>query len=328
MNAAAALAAEHRALAAIEELSRLNRSRRDPRVEQQLVELRHGAFPELPDSPGRSEWPPDLADPFPRERDLPIIDAGQLSGALVGGTITNHGCLRVDGLIDPPNVTRIIDQIDRAFDGRARLAKGADPAEVAPWYVPLAAGRDEADGFSSPFFVRVVDAPGIMWEIIELFRARGVIDAVAEYFGERPTMIANKWVLRRARSGADTTDFHQDGAFLGEGIRTVNCWITLTDCGPGTDRPSLEVIPRRFSDIIPPGVGAKHTWSLAESTVMELAPEVPVARPFMGAGDALFFDERMPHRTTNGTDLGTRYAIESWFVAPSSSLPRHEPIVL
>lgn len=327
MAAAAASASAGRALDAIDDLTRLNRARRDPRVERQLVGVRHAASSELPAS-GRSEWPPTLVDPFPEEQRLPAVEAAQLSGAVVGGGITNHGCVRVNGLIEASAVGRLKEQIDRAFDGRARLADGADPSEVAPWYVPFEAGREEADGYSSPFFVRVVDAPGTMWEVVELFERTGVIAAVAEYFGERPTMIANKWVLRRAPHGADGTDFHQDGAFLGEGIRTVNCWIALSDCGPGTGRPALELVPRRFPDIIPTGVGAKHTWSLAEDTVLQAAPDVSVAQPVIDAGDALFFDERMPHRTTNGPELGTRYAIESWFVAPSSSLPRHEPIVV
>ncbi len=328
LKAATSLAAEGHALEAIVELSRLNRSKRDSRIERRLVELRHAASSELPASSGRPEWPPTLVDAFPDEQDLPVIEADHLSGELVGGTITNHGCLRVNHLLDPATVGRIIEQIDRAFDARERLANGADPADVAPWYVPFEAGREEADGFSSPFFIRVIDAPGTMWEILEQFTQKGVISAVAEYFGERPTMIANKWVLRRAPRGADSTDFHQDGAFLGEGIRTVNCWITLSDCGPGTGRPALEFLPRRFEDIIPTGVGAKFNWTLAESTVMQAAPDVSVSRPLINAGDALFFDERLPHRTTNGTELGTRYAIESWFVSPSSSLPRHEPIVL
>jgi hypothetical protein len=328
LRTAAALSAEGRALEAIDLLTRLNRSGRDRRIERQLVALRHAAFRELPTHAGRADWPPTLADPFPAAQDLPVVEAGELSAALVGGAITNHGCLRVNHLLDPSTIPQIIDQIDRAFEGRERLAKGANPDDVAPWYDPFWAGRDEADGFSSRFFIRVIDAPATMWEIIEQFTNQGVIDAVAEYFGERPSMIANKWVLRRAPHGADGTDFHQDGAFLGEGIRTVNCWITLTDCGPGTDRPALEMIPHRFEALIPTGVGAKFNWTLAESTVMDAAPGVPVSRPTINAGDALFFDERLPHRTTYGTDLGVRYAIESWFVAPSSSLPRHEPIVL
>jgi hypothetical protein len=42
----------------------------------------------------------------------------------------------------------------------------------------------------------------------------------------------------------------------------------------------------------------------------------------------MFFDERLPHRTTQGLDLGYRYAIESWFVAPSSYPAKHVPVVL
>jgi hypothetical protein len=45
-------------------------------------------------------------------------------------------------------------------------------------------------------------------------------------------------------------------------------------------------------------------------------------------GDALFFDEHLPHRTSVGADLGLRYAIESWFVAPSSYPDKHLPVVL
>ncbi len=328
LRAATTLAAEGRALQAIEELSRVNRAQRDPRIECRLVELRHAAFPELPINSGRTEWPPTFVDPFPEEQDLPTIDSNQLSSDFVGGTITNHGCLRVNQLLDPLSAARIIEQIDLAFEARERVHNGADPAEVAPWYVPFEAGREEADGFSSTFLIRVVDAPGVMWEILEHFTKSGLISSVAEYFGERPTMIANKWVLRRAQRGADTTDFHQDGTFLGDGIRTVNCWITLSDCGPGTGHPALEIIPRRFHDVLPTGVGAKFHWTLAESTVMGAAPDVPVSRPLLKAGDAMLFDELLPHRTTPGTELGIRYAIESWFVSPSSSLPRHEPIVL
>lgn len=328
LRSADALAAQGQTLKAIDKLSHHNRSASDPRIERRLVELRHAAFPELPTASGRPDWPPTLPDPFPGEADLPVIDATELSGAMVGGTITNHGCLRVNNLLDSATVERIIDQIDRAFDARAELANGADPEDVAPWYVPFHAGREEADGFSSKFLVRVVDAPRTMWEIHSQFASKGVIAAVAEYFDESPTMIANKWVLRRAQSGADTTNFHQDGVFLGEGIRTVNCWIALTKCGPGTGRPALEVMPRRFEDILPAGVGAKFNWTLTESTVLEAADGVTVSRPVFNPGDALFFDERLPHRTSYGPELGVRYAIESWFVSPCSSLPRHEPIVL
>ena len=150
--------------------------------------------------------------------------------------------------------------------------------------------------------------------------------AVTEYLGERPAMIANKWVLRRSPSGKAGTDYHQDGAFLGEGIRTVDCWIALTDCGPGTGRPAIDLVPRRFP-LIPPGEGAAFTWSITEQAVHAAAPDAPVASPVFRAGDAIFFDEVLPHRTSVGLDLGERYAIESWFVAPSCYPAGQVPLV-
>ena len=44
------------------------------------------------------------------------------------------------------------------------------------------------------------------------------------------------------------------------------------------------------------------------------------------ASDGL--DELLPHRTGRGRSLGTRYAVESWFVAPSSYPDSHVPLVL
>ena len=161
-----------------------------------------------------------------------------------------------------------------------------------------------------------------------MFEETGIRRAVGEYFAERPVMIANKWVLRRSASGKIGTDYHQDGAFLGEGIRTVDCWISLSHCGPGTGRPGLDIVARRFGSIIPPGEGAAFPWSLTEAAVESAAPDATIVSPVFAPGDVLFFDERLPHRTTVGLDLTTRYAIESWFVAPSSYPAKHVPIVL
>jgi hypothetical protein len=55
---------------------------------------------------------------------------------------------------------------------------------------------------------------------------------------------------------------------------------------------------------------------------------VPVLRPKLGPGDALLFDHLFLHRT--GVDPGMtreRYAIESWFFAPSSYPEGQIPIV-
>ena len=60
--------------------------------------------------------------------------------------------------------------------------------------------------------------------------------------GERPALSVKKSTLRRVP--VDTqTDWHQDGAFIGEDIRTCNGWIALTDCGG--DPPGVELVPPR-----------------------------------------------------------------------------------
>lgn len=322
-----AAVAEGRAVDAIDRLTEANRARRDATLERRLVELRHDAFTTWDRTPGRPEWPRRLPDPFPGEEGIPSAPVSQLTGDLLGGALVHHGCLRVDALLGPDDVANLVGRIDAAFAARARLAEGAPLEAAAPWFVPFEPGRNKAEGFGHQAFVRTVDAPGALFDLAELFDRTGVRAAVTDYFAERPAMIANKWVLRRTTGGKLGTDYHQDGAFLGEGIRTVDCWIALTDCGPGTGNPAMDLVPRRF-EVLESGEGAAFRWSLSEDAVAAAAPGAPVVSPTFAAGDALFFDERLPHRTSVGTDLGTRHAVESWFVAPSSYPAKHEPVVL
>jgi len=315
------------ALDAIEELSRVNRDAPDPDRERRLVELRHQAYGAVPVAPGRPAWPPDLADPFPGERGLPEISADQLSAAVIGGGVVHHGCVRVNGLMSADEAARFRDYIDASFDERDHDASG-DGAELATRsYVPFPLGREKADGFGRAGFVRAVDVPRALFDLVEVFAATGVRAAITDYFQERPVMIANKWVLRKTATGKIGPDFHQDGAFLGDGIRTIDCWIALSHCGPGTGKPAVDLVPRQFP-ILASGEGAAFSWSLAEEVVTAAAPDAEIVSPVFAPGDALFFDERLPHRTTVGLDLSTRYAIESWFVAKSSYPSKHVPIVL
>jgi hypothetical protein len=328
LNAAAALAEQGRTLQAVDDLTAVHHEHPDHRVARRLVELRNAAFAELPKAPGRPDWPATFADPFPGQEGLVEIDAAKLSGDVLGGAITNHGCLRVNGLLDDATVGRLRDRIEQAFTARERAKAGAPVDSVAPFFVPYEPGQAKAQGFGGDLFIRVVDAPDALCDLVDVFTDTGVRQAVADYLGERPAMIANKWIMRRSPTGVVLGDFHQDGAFLGEGIRTVDCWIALSHCGPGTGKPAMDIVPRRLDRILPSGEGAAFTWSLAEQTVGDAVPDTPVVSPVFAPGDAMFFDERLPHRTSVGTDLTTRYAIESWFVAPSSYPAKHLPVVL
>ncbi len=322
-----ALARAGQTVSAVDQLTAANREHPDTRLQRRLVELRYAAFAELPPGPGRASWPPSMADPFPEADGVPAMHPNELSGSGLGGAILHHGCVRVDGLF-APLVDRFRTHIDRAFDARARY-RSDRPADAHDGsYVPFELGQTKARGFGSRGFVRTVDAPAALADLVDAFADTGITGAVTDYLGERPAMIANKWVMRRTESGNPGTDFHQDGAFLGEGIRTVDCWIALSDCGPGTGRPGIDLVARRVDAILPSTEDSALPWSITEATVLGAVDGAPVLSPVFAAGDVLFFDERLAHRTAVGTELGRRYAIESWFVAPSSYPAKHVPIVL
>ena len=76
---------------------------------------------------------------------------------------------------------------------------------------------------------------------------------------------ANKCTLRRVPIDANT-DWHQDGAFLGAGIRALNVWLALSDCG--VDAPGLDLVPRRFDDVLETGTGgAIFDWAVGPDVV-------------------------------------------------------------
>ena len=139
---------------------------------------------------------------------------------------------------------------------------------------------------------------------------------VTRYLGERPAMTMRKSTLRCVPP-LPHADWHQDGAFLGDGIRTINLWLSLSHCGE--DAPGLDLVPRRLDRVVETGSGGAYfPWSVGPGTVEEAADGVPVLRPHFKPGDALLFDELFLHRTaTNDTMTKNRYAIENWFFAPS-----------
>lgn len=320
--------ADGRTLDAIDLLAGLRPAERTPAIEREMVDLRHRAFAELDSRPGRSSWPVELADPFPAVAGVPQIEGARLNADILGGALVHHGCLRVNGLFDEGRAAHFRDVIGRVHEERAR--RGAGSSADADWYQPYEPGHEKAEGFGRAAFVRVVDVPRALSELVDAFAKTGVTGAVTGYFNERPAMIANKWGLRRTMPVTEMRcpDFHQDGAFLGEGIRTVDAWISLSHCGPGTGAPSIDLVARRFDGVLPSGDGATFPWSLAEAAVRAAAEGSEIVSPVFAPGDALFFDERLVHRTAVGPDVEPRFAIESWFVAPSSYPDKHLPVVL
>jgi hypothetical protein len=158
----------------------------------------------------------------------------------------------------------------------------------------------------------------MLFELMELVEDTGIAALIEAYFGERPALSANKCTLRRVPTDTNT-NWHQDGAFLGREVRSLNLWLALSPCG--VDAPGLDIVPQRFDEILPTGTeGALFDWSVSPA-VVEGASGGPdaVVSPEFGRGDALLFDHMFLHRT--GVRPGMtqqRWAIESWFFAPSS----------
>ena len=165
------LVAQGQMLQAVDRLEAAHREHPDHRVACRLVELRHAAFRELARGQGRPDWPARHPDPFPRLEGIPTVAPADLSSATLGGAITHHGCLRVDGLVDANTAERLRDRIERAFDARERIADGASVESAAPWFVPYAPGRRKANVFGRDHFIRVVDAPDALCDLVEVFTA-------------------------------------------------------------------------------------------------------------------------------------------------------------
>ncbi|HKJ36418.1 MAG TPA: phytanoyl-CoA dioxygenase family protein, partial [Solirubrobacterales bacterium] len=225
-----------------------------------------------------------------------------------------------------PDQTRLGDLrsgVDRAFDARERAGAGAERGDDDPWYWQFEPEPEYelAVGFGRQFVnagsgVWLADSPRMLFELTEAFEAAGLRDLIGDYLGERPAISVNKGTLRRAAPDV-ASGWHQDGAFLGDGIRSINVWLALNDCG--RDAPGMEIVARRLDRIVETGThGAQFEWSVGQAVVDEVASEA-IAMPEFKAGDALLFDHFNLHRTGLDPSMTeTRYATETWFFAPSA----------
>ncbi|MCU0269267.1 MAG: phytanoyl-CoA dioxygenase family protein [Acidimicrobiales bacterium] len=332
LAAADALVVAGRGPEAVALLTERNRRRPDGTVERRLVGVRHAAFAAVADQPGRATWPPEVPDLFAGVHGLPEVPAAELSADTVAAGIVHHGALLVRGLLAPPVVDSLIADIDRAFEAMEARISGVPLEQTIPWFAGFKPGPDYELTIVERSWVRAaggmwaVDSPRALFHLLEAFEQVGLREVLTGYLGERPALSVKKCTLRKVPVDTNT-DWHQDGAFLGQGIRTVNVWITLSPCG--VDAPGLDVVPRRLDDIVETGTsGAAFDWSVGESVVADVAAPAGVVRPVFGPGDALLFDDLNLHRTGISPGMTEeRYAVESWFFAPSSYPHAQVPIL-
>ena len=328
-------------LEAIDLLSASNSLHPSTTAEARLIELRHEALFHFKPESRLNSWPPRSENLFPDVEGIPELSREKFNVENLRSAVINNGSLIVRDLISPTEAQAFVHDIDNAFQSFDVATEGEFPKNCAPWFVPFISsdnlGETEfsvhgnKDGFHGRSFVRegggilAAESPRVFERFVALLRDKSVISIIEEYLGERPALSVKKTTFRRVSHllGHDhqkiLTDngWHQDGAFLGNGIRTVNLWIALTDCG--VDAPTMDMVPKRLHEIVPTGThGALLNWLVAREIVDQYSQDSPPVRLQFKAGDAILFDEMNLHRTAIAPGMSKdRYAIEAWFFAPS-----------
>lgn len=325
------LVADGRVVEAVDLLHAVNRQHRHDEVERRLAVLRYQAFDTLEPRSAHDTWPVPVTDLDPSAPpEIPSIAPGDLDASAVRRAITAHGSAHVPGLLDDAQVAAFVDGIEHVL--ALRQASADSPMKRhGSWYSSLPLPREQAQGLARNWVagdggMLVCDSPRLLDLLFATYEQVGLREVVAGYLGERPALSANKATLRRARLEGKS-DWHQDGAFLGTGLRALNVWVALTDCG--VDAPGMDLVPKRFEDVQETGTGgAIFDWAVGPDVVADLSVDAPVVRPHFRAGDAMLFDELFLHRTALDPSMTRpRHAIESWFFAPSAYPEGHVPLL-
>ena len=332
---AQALAARGDFAAAIERLTISNREQRRATWEHTLAQWRYQAFAQAPPrSAGAAANRPTPSPPLCAPGRLPQIDACQLDASVLARGIQQHGALLVRGLLDESRARDLAAGVAQALAASRAVPQAADAMpDTDGWYRRLAMEPSCEIAQARPWVesaggVWLADSPRLLAAYLDLLEQRGVVQAIAGYFGERPMLSVGKSTLRCVPRDIRLSDWHQDGAFLGTEIRSVNLWLSLSHCG--VDASGLDLLPRRLQHILPTGTpGANFEWSVSPALVDQLAGEQAIESPVFAPGDALLFDHYLLHRT--GIPAGItndRYAIEAWFFAPAGYPAQQAPLYI
>lgn len=324
------LAAEGSHRAAIDLLTETNRRGPSFEVERRLVEIRHDAFASL-ESEGLDAWPPPFDAPPADAEGIPQTTGPELTVERMRNGILGQGALLVRELLPRERAEELARGIQAAFDAAESFEAGETDSETRSWYAPFHPPTGTKVGGRR--FVRqgggvwTADSPRMLFSVIEMLHDVGFIAIVNEYLGEEAAISVDKSTLRIVPPDSGT-NWHQDGAFLGQGIRTCNLWLALSPCGE--DAPSLDVVPRRFDRVVETGSGgAAFDWSVGSGTIEDVAGPAGVVRPCFETGDALLFDDLFLHRTGVGEGMTKpRLAIESWFFAASTYPSGQVPLLI
>jgi hypothetical protein len=326
----------------IDDLSRANRTARDPEISRRILRLRHRAGLALIERPPAEtpEYAASAPDQLSSDRGLPEVAPGEVTPELLRAAILRSGCLLIRGALDEDRATRLVAEIDRAYEARDAQASGGsadngyfEEFEPDPRF-DLAFDRGIV-GSGGGSGLWVADSPQVMFDVLDEFERAGLRRLATDYLGERPAISVNKCLLRKVSpelfersagsGGSKPSAWHQDGAFLGD-VRALNVWLSLSRCGD--EAPGLDIVPQRMDGLVPTGTrGAVYDWSVSHEVAEEAAGEVGVLRPIFEPGDVLLFDELLLHATAAEPEMpNMRYAVESWFFGASGFPREYAPL--
>jgi Phytanoyl-CoA dioxygenase (PhyH) len=279
--------------------------------------------------------PNESTTPAPEKPCVPEVSATDFSIGGLRAAIAEHGALIVRNLFAQASVDTLISAADRVIDACAD-STAETPASAyhnPPDNLRTIMPKKDRELANTRSFHRnsgsamCVEAPSVAEALLELYEAHGLKKLMTEYLGEPPCVTVKKWVMRRSKLPVAEAGWHQDGAFMGTNLNSLNMWIPLSACGGDTGAPAMDVVPQRLYDIAS-AEGAQFDWSVSDSMVTGRFAENRPIVPEFNPGDAFFFDHFYLHRTQYRTDFTKlRYAIETWFFGASSFPKNQIPLI-
>jgi hypothetical protein len=273
---------------------------------------------------------------IPEEPCVPEVEAGALSAAVLHAAMEEHGALIVRGLFPQSTMKALVETCDKVLDiCDDPQADGSIPPSIyfnpPSNLISIMPNKNKELGNTRTFHrdsgsAMCIEAPSVAEALLQLYEGRGLKEIVAEYLGEPACLSVKKWVLRRSKLPVSEAGWHQDGAFMGTNINSINMWLPLNECGGETGAPGMDVVPLRLRKIAS-AEGAQFDWSVSSSHINDRFNKMQPLMPVFQAGDAFFFDHFYLHRTQYRSDFTKlRYAIETWFFGETAFPKNQIPI--
>lgn len=309
---------------------------REPATDESVLSARLNRFRDLKPTPGPRPIERESEQPaWPSDQLVPEV-SGTFTADQLRAAMASRGALIVRQLFTPEECVFLRDVIDHVVDACDRGEDTEAAGRDIYWNPATALSDLMAEGAlgNSRGFHRgsgsamCVEAASAAEQILAMYEDKGLKHLLGEYLGEAPCLSALKWVLRRTKLPVTRDGWHQDGAFMGPEINSINMWVPMDTCGAATGAPGLDIVPVRMREIFKPGAdGAMFDWSISEGDLREEFGEEAFFSPVFEPGDAFFFDHFYMHRTQYREDFTrSRYALETWFFGSKNFPPNQVPL--